>query len=174
MTDAITGASTGAQTTTTAGAPAASGSNDLGKDAFMQLLVSQMRNQDPLSPTNNEEFIAQLAQFSELEQMQELNDNILGLAVLQQSNALMAQLTDSSALIGKEVRFIDANGDEQEGTVASVKIQEGLAVLNIGGEDVPLGNVTEVTGAGVEPASSEPAGEDAESGDAQDDASNES
>ncbi len=147
MTDAVTGASSATQTQNT-NSTAAAQSQDLGKDAFMQLLVSQMRNQDPLSPTNNEDFIAQLAQFSSLEQMEELNDNILGLAVLQQSNALMAQLTDSSALIGKEVRFIDpTSGDEMTGQVTSVKIQDGLAVLNIGGDDVPLGNVTEVTGA---------------------------
>lgn len=147
MTDAVTGASSANQTQNTNSTTTAQ-SQDLGKDAFMQLLVSQMRNQDPLSPTNNEDFIAQLAQFSSLEQMEELNDNILGLAVLQQSNALMAQLTDSSALIGKEVRFIDpSSGDEMTGQVTSVKIQDGLAVLNIGGDDVPLGNVTEVTGA---------------------------
>jgi flagellar basal-body rod modification protein FlgD len=50
------------------------------KNAFMQLLVSQMKNQDPLSPQDNTQFIAQLAQFSSLEQMQQLNDNIIGLA----------------------------------------------------------------------------------------------
>jgi len=131
----------------------------LGKNAFMQLLVSQMRNQDPLSPTSNEDFVAQLAQFSSLEQMEELNANILGLAVLQQSNALMAQLTDSSSLIGKEVRYLDpASGDELTGNVTSVKIENGLAVLNIGGDDIPLGNVTEITGASAD-ASETPADE---------------
>jgi len=123
----------------------------LGKDAFMNLLVSQMKNQDPLAPAKNEEMLAQLAQFSSLEQMQELNDNIVGLAVLQQSNALMSQLTSSSGLIGQNVKYADpASGDEQWGTVASVKIVDGLAVLNIAGADVPLGNVIEV---GPPPAS---------------------
>ena len=47
--------------------------DELGKDAFLQILVAQMANQDPLSPTSDTEFIAQMAQFSSLEQMQNLN-----------------------------------------------------------------------------------------------------
>lgn len=127
---------------------ATGGTDGLGRDAFLSLLVQQMRNQDPLAPTDNQQFIAQLAQFSSLEQMQQVNDNLLGLAVLQQSNALMSQLTQSSALIGKDVRFVDPVTNETEtGTVSTVKIEDGLAILNIGGRDVPLGNVTEVLGA---------------------------
>jgi flagellar basal-body rod modification protein FlgD len=130
----------------------------LGKDSFMELLVTQMKNQDPLNPAKNEEMLAQLAQFSSLEQMEELNANIVGLAVLQQSNALMSQLTDSSALIGKSVRYADPiTGAEQWGTVDSVRLQEGVAVLRIDGKDVPLLNITEV---GDEPTpTTPPAGE---------------
>ncbi len=131
------------------GAAAGSPSSDqLGKDAFLRLLVSQLKNQDPMEPAKNEEMLAQLAQFSALEQMQELNDNIVGLAVLQQSNALMSQLTSSSALIGQSVMYADPASTVPSGsawgTVSSVKIQEGLAVLVIDGKDVPLANVLEV------------------------------
>lgn len=122
---------------------------ELGKDAFMKLLVSQLQNQDPTNPQSNEQFIAQLAQFSSLEQMQNLNDSIMGLTLLQQSNALMAQLTDSTALIGQSVSYLDPEtGEAATGTVDSVKIQDGLAVLNIGGKDVPLLNITEIVGNG--------------------------
>ena len=132
------------------GTGATGDASSLGKDAFLQLLVSQMKNQDPMAPTDNQAFIAQLAQFSSLEQMQKVNDNLLGLAVLQQSNALMSQLTQSSGLIGKDVRYVDPSTNEEAvGTVSTVKIQDGLAVLNIDGNDVPLGNVTEVLGAPV-------------------------
>ena len=126
----------------------------LGKNTFMKLLVTQLRNQDPLQPAKNEEMLAQLAQFSSLEQMQDLNDNIVGLAVLQQSNALMSQLTNSSSLIGKSVEYLDpTSGEAVWGTVTSVRIKEGLAILNIGGEDVPLASVTEV---GTEPTQTTP------------------
>lgn len=127
---------------------AVSGSDSLGKDSFMQLLVQQIKSQDPLSPVDNQAFVAQLAQFSSLEQMTKVNDNLLGLAVLQQANALMSQLTQSSALIGKEVNYVDPTTEQDaKGVVSTVKIQDGIAVLNIGGKDVPLGNVTEVLGA---------------------------
>lgn len=118
----------------------------MGKDSFMSLLVSQLKNQDPLAPTSNDQMLAQLAQFSSLEQLEELNDNLVGLAVLQQSNALMDQLTSSSSMIGQHVKYTDPDsGDEAWGDVGSVKITDGLAVLSIGGKDVPLGNVLEVS-----------------------------
>jgi flagellar basal-body rod modification protein FlgD len=138
---------------------------DLGKDAFLQLLVSQLRNQNPLEPTSNDQFIAQLAQFSSLEEMQTVNENLVGLAVLQQSNALMAQLTDSSALIGKHVQYDDpASGESKVGSVGSVRLEEGMAILRIDGQNVPLASVTEVTG---DSPSEPPTSDDGPSDDAQ-------
>jgi flagellar basal-body rod modification protein FlgD len=122
-------------------------SRELGRDAFLQLLVNQIKNQDPLSPTGQEEFIAQLAQFSSLEEMRGVNENLVALALLQQNNAVMQQLTDASALIGKSVVYLDPDdASERAGTVESVKLTDGLAVLRVDGEEVPLANVIEVTG----------------------------
>lgn len=141
------------QSSTSASTTAIAPANDaLGKDAFMKLLVNQLKNQDPTAPADSSQYIAQLAQFSTLEQMQELNDNIVGLAVLQQNNALMSQLTQSSALIGQQVRYIDPTTNESKiGTVSSVKIENDLAQLSIDGGNIPLGNVTEVLGAPADP-----------------------
>jgi flagellar basal-body rod modification protein FlgD len=50
--------------------------DDMGKEAFLQLLVAQIRNQNPLNPADGTQFIAQLAQFSELEQVIQINQNI--------------------------------------------------------------------------------------------------
>jgi flagellar basal-body rod modification protein FlgD len=129
------------------GAPSTVPSQKLDKDAFLKLLVNQVKNQDPMSPTGSTEYVAQLAQFSSLEQMQNLNDNIVGLAVLQQNNALLSQLTQSSALIGQKVEWTDpTTGDARSGQVSAVKLQDGQAVLEIDGEDVPLTSITQVLG----------------------------
>lgn len=121
--------------------------SNLDKDAFMQLLVSQMQNQDPLEPQTGADFVAQLAGFSELEEVQALNENLLGLAVLQQENALLSQMAQSSGLIGHEVRFMDPETlTQRTGTVGSVRIENGLAMLGVGGDSVPLANVMEVLG----------------------------
>jgi len=133
----------------------------LDKDAFMKLLVTQLQNQDPLEPTQNQEFVAQLATFSSLEQLEELNDNTVAMIALNQSNALLSQLTQSSALIGKSVSWLDPQtGQPTTGTVDSVRIVEGLAVLQVGQLEVPLAAVTEVTDgvqAGESDESEEPA-----------------
>ncbi|MEO6711691.1 MAG: flagellar hook capping FlgD N-terminal domain-containing protein [Planctomycetota bacterium] len=117
----------------------------VGKDSFMNLLATQLKNQDPLEPAKNDEMLAQLAQFSSLEQMQNLNDNIVGLAVLQQSNAALQQMTDASALMGKDVKFTDPDTQaETWGKVDSVKIKDGMAMLSIGGKDVALAAISEI------------------------------
>ena len=51
-------------------------SNPMDKNTFLQLLIAQLNYQDPLQPMENEQFVAQLAQFSSLEQMQNMNDNL--------------------------------------------------------------------------------------------------
>ena len=131
----------------------AAGTKQLDKNACMELLVSQLKNQDPMSPVANEDFVAQLATFSSLEQLEGLNQNMVASIALNQSNALLAQLTQSSALIGKSVKWEDLDtGAEHSGTVQSVKIVDGLAVLRIDDEDVPLVSVTEVQGDSSAPA----------------------
>jgi len=78
---------------------------NLGKDAFLKLLVAQMENQDPLNPQSNEEFIAQLSQFTQVEQLLNLNDNFdsLYMAMNSVNNTSMTQL------LGKNVVYA---GDE--------------------------------------------------------------
>jgi len=128
---------------------------NLDKNAFMKLLVSQLQHQDPMSPVANEDFVAQLATFSSLEQLEGLNQNVVAEIALNQSNALLSQLTQSSALIGKQVTWQGSDTDApQSGTVESVKIVDGLAVLRIDGKDVPLASVTEVLGSQPAPAQS--------------------
>lgn len=87
------------------GNPKATGSMQvLGKDDFLQLLVAKMRHQDPLSPMGDEDFIAQLAQFSTLEQMNNIAE---GIASANQWDFLQMQSLNNNmaaGLIGKEIR----------------------------------------------------------------------
>lgn len=132
------------------GAPGSSGlptKEALDRDAFMKLLVTQLENQDPIEPVANEDFVAQLATFSSLGELEELNDSIVAMISLNQSNALLSQLTQGSALIDKLVTWTDPEtGESRQGAVSSVRIDDGFAVLNVGGEDVPLAAVDEVLG----------------------------
>ncbi|MGH8331030.1 MAG: flagellar hook assembly protein FlgD [Pseudomonas sp.] len=77
----------------------ATGKKALGKDAFLQLLVTQLKNQNPLEPQDNGEFVAQLAQFSSLEGITTLNDTVSGLA----SNYNSSQALQASSLVGRSV-----------------------------------------------------------------------
>lgn len=80
-------------------------SNDLDKDAFLKLLTTQLANQDPLNPIEDKEFIAQLAQFNSLEQMQGLNKNItvLGEELLDSIEYLNLNQIQANVEILKEI-----------------------------------------------------------------------
>ena len=90
-----------------------SGSNILGKDDFLNLLVTQLRHQDPLSPMESAEFTSQLAQFSSLEQMNNVNTN-LELLQLYQASINNSQAVD---FIGKTIK---AQGN-------SIGVADGIA-----------------------------------------------
>ena len=73
--------------------------DELGKDAFLNLLVAQLNNQNPLEPHGNGEFIAQLAQFTQVEGVQQLNDSLGTLL----SNYQSSQALQASSLVGRKV-----------------------------------------------------------------------
>ncbi len=89
----------------------ATASQELGKEDFLKLLVTQLNYQDPLNPMDNEAFIAQLAQFSSLEQLMSLNSGMNSLAMAQVSMAG----TEAVSFIGKEVKVL-GNEIEYDGT----------------------------------------------------------
>lgn len=78
---------------------AAKGSDELGQKAFLQLMITQLENQDPLSPQENGEFIAQLAQFSSVESLDRLNNRFDGFA----QNFVANQALQASSLVGRSV-----------------------------------------------------------------------
>lgn len=132
-------ASSKAQTTT-------SGS-EISSDMFLRLLMEQIRNQDPLEPMNNDDMLAQLAQFSALEQMNNLNDSFGGLEYqMDFLNGNIDQLNFISAqgLIGRYVEGVNAAGDSIKGTVESVTLQGSIVVLTVDGEILPMTGVMNV------------------------------
>lgn len=106
---------------------------ELGKDEFLNLLVTQLQYQDPLNPQDDTQFIAQMAQFSALEQMQNLNTSF--------------SATKAFGLIGK---LVSANVTDSGrtssivGEVTSVKMKSGNAYVVVNGTDVLVDNVVEV------------------------------
>lgn len=94
------------------------GTSTLGKDAFLQLLVAQMKYQDPLNPTSDTEWISQMATFSSLEEMQNMNQTMSNMQAMN--------------LVGQSV-IMNSDGNMVGGTVDYVVIQSGKAYLAING-----------------------------------------
>ena len=109
----------------------------LGQDEFLQLLVTQMRNQDPMKPVSDTEFIAQMAQFSNLEQTKAMSSDI---AELRQSNAF----TQATALMGKQVRLLSDEDTFTKGIVTDLTVKDGEVSLIVNGKPYELGQVVSV------------------------------
>lgn len=93
--------------------------NNLDRNAFFELLTTQLQYQDPLDPMDNTQFISQMAQFSSLEQMENMNANMTQFLRIQ-------GLSEGASLIGKTVETIDPNtGETIKGEVVKVTFEDG-------------------------------------------------
>lgn len=108
-----------------------------GQDAFMKLLLAQLKNQDPLKPMEDKEFIAQLAQFNSLNQLTEMNKTLGELMTAQ-------MLSQGSALIGKTVTGVSDSGGVISGLVSGLKIVGDKVTLDVNGQNMPLDTVNSV------------------------------
>ena len=87
--------------------------NELGQTAFLELMITQMENQDPLSPQENSEFIAQLAQFSSVEGLERLNTNFDSFT----SSFISNQALQASSLVGRSVSVPSSEAELAEGGI---------------------------------------------------------
>ncbi|MCE5301090.1 MAG: hypothetical protein LLG37_09520 [Spirochaetia bacterium] len=132
----------------------------MGKTDFLQMLITKLRYQDPINPVDDESFVADMAQFSSLEQMQNLNttmgsqtgsmdtlnQNLLALIVMQNT-------TQAAGLIGKNVTLSipvtladgTTSNTTVSGQVSVVKFVDGQPKLVVNGVEYDLSNVTEIT-----------------------------
>ncbi|WP_030177112.1 flagellar hook capping FlgD N-terminal domain-containing protein [Spirillospora albida] len=134
MTTPINGAASAA---TPAPAAKTSNPNQLGKDAFLKLLVAQMRYQDPSKPTDSAQFLSQTATFTQVERLEEL--------AAAQTEMLAAQrMLSAGNLVGKTVSFTGPDGTEASGQVTSASFTGSTPTLRVGNTDVPLSSVKEI------------------------------
>lgn len=110
----------------------------LGKSDFLKLLVAQLRNQDPLKPMEDREFIAQMAQLNTVEQIHAMNASLTEFLNLE----TMAQ---ASALIGKRVEAYWPGGDVISGVVQEVILEQGTPVLIVDGHEVLMSEIYRVS-----------------------------
>ena len=113
---------------------------ELGRDAFLTLLVLQLQNQDPLNPIENNELLAQLAQFTSLEQMRNLNDSFDVLS----GNIDQLNFISASELLGRTVSGIDADGIPIQGVVEGIELDGSVVMLNIDGRQMSMAGVLQI------------------------------
>ncbi len=112
----------------------ATGSNQfVSENTFLTLLITQLKNQDPMNPQDSSQFVAQLASFSSLEQMTAINTSMQN--VLDNS---------STSLIGQHVSLLDASGSLVQGTVTGIVYYANTPAVQVNGQNYPLSDIQNV------------------------------
>ena len=118
----------------TSNAKGAGAGKSLGdQDTFLKLLVAQMKYQDPSKPTDSTQFLAQTAQFTQVEKLNQIAELMSG-----------QQLIGASNLVGRTITYLGADGAEVTGVVTAAKLGGSEPTLRVGDTDVQLSTVKEV------------------------------
>jgi flagellar basal-body rod modification protein FlgD len=134
-TSSVTSGSSGTQLS---GAKSAADPYNLKAADFIKMMITQLQNQDPTQPMKNEELLAQMSQIGQLETSTQLQTSL-------KSVTLQTQIGSASALIGKSVQGLDANGNPIDGLVNSVKVNGDSVDLQLdSGMSMALTNVTSI------------------------------
>ena len=115
--------------------------NSLGQDAFLKILIAQLKYQDPMEPQKDAEFIGQMAQFSSLEQLTQLNKTMTNFA----GDGGNASLAGSAHLLGTEVSWASGE-DSGVGVVQAISMKNGeiLVELEDGATKIPLSAIERI------------------------------
>jgi flagellar basal-body rod modification protein FlgD len=118
--------------------PTAAAGSDSDKEMFLNLMVAQLRYQDPMNPADSGQFLAQNAQFTALEKMQDVADQTAAL--------LSAQISFGAAgMVGKNVTYENTDGTKTSGLVGSVTYDASGPMLVVDGKNVSLGQVQSIS-----------------------------
>ncbi|MBM7564614.1 flagellar hook capping FlgD N-terminal domain-containing protein [Paenibacillus sacheonensis] len=111
----------------------------MGKDDFLRILVTQLQNQDPMQPLQDKDFIAQMAQFSSVEQLVNMSDQL---------TALRQNLGMASTMIGKNVQWYDYSETGEmiprNGVVDSIVIKDKVQYARVGNQDIDLKDIVSI------------------------------
>ncbi|MDD2585254.1 MAG: flagellar hook capping FlgD N-terminal domain-containing protein [Syntrophomonadaceae bacterium] len=118
----------------------------LDKDDFFKLLLAELKYQDPLEPMKDREFIAQMASFSTLEQMQNLNQGFQGLSDSITKDLIPSlTLQQAGSMVGRDVAYYEPNNEEViVGTVDSVVFRGGNPFYIINNQEISMDRITEI------------------------------
>lgn len=112
---------------------------ELGKDQFLKILITQLQNQDPMQPMEDKEFIAQMAQFSSVEQLVNISSQL---------KTLNQSLGAVSSMIGREISWLSSN-KEDSGTlrqiVDSIIVRDGVQYVKVGDDEIELNEIIQVS-----------------------------
>ncbi|MDF9841380.1 MULTISPECIES: flagellar hook assembly protein FlgD [unclassified Paenibacillus] len=123
----------------TSGTAKTTGNSTLGKDQFLKILITQLQNQDPMQPMEDKEFIAQMAQFSSVEQLMNISTQL---------TAMNQSLGSVSGLIGKDITWNDASTElPKSGNVESIVVSSGIHYAVVGSERIALTDIIQIQNA---------------------------
>jgi flagellar basal-body rod modification protein FlgD len=120
----------------TAGTSESKSKNDMDKDLFLKLLVAQLKYQDPSKPADTTQFLAQTAQFTMVEKLEEVSK-------AQQEMVTAQLMTSATSMIGRTITYTGLDGKETSGVVTSATIGSN-PMLKVGDTEVALSSVKEV------------------------------
>lgn len=133
-----------------------SSTND--SNMFLNLMLQQLKNQDPTQPTDNTEWLSQLAQYSSLEQMTQMNTGLTNcmnyISAMYNDMAMNAEITQTLSMVGKEVTITipdekdSSKTTEITGKVTEANFKDGTGKVKVNGEYYSISNITSIRESG--------------------------
>ena len=114
------------------------GANGINANTFLQLLVAQLKYQDPNSPVDSTQFLQQTASFEEVQELGALQTSLSSMVTSQQAGA-------ATSMLGQQVTGSDQSGNPVTGVVSGIQLTSTGPLLNVGNSTVPFSSVTSVT-----------------------------